>query len=210
MSPNFMGNITSLLLSYVLIYKYLAIFVITYLGAIAFPLPSGTVVMASAAFATQGYLSFPLVLLVGILGNVAGDNSGYWLARRYGVRALHMLGLKKVVGSEKYNSIHREVNNHLIIVIYFSRFMTGIAPAVNVISGTTNLAYKRFLVFEVLGECTEVSFFASIGFAFGANWEYFSRFAGDSWIIILSGLVFAYLVLHYFFKNKSSLKIINK
>ena len=68
-----MSGLVSLLLSYVLIYKYLAIFIITYLGALAFPLPSGTVVAASAAFAIQGYLNFPLVLFIGILGNVTGD-----------------------------------------------------------------------------------------------------------------------------------------
>lgn len=197
-----MANITELLLSYVLIYKYLAIFIITYLGAIALPLPSGTILIASAAFSTQGYLSFPLVILTGILGNVAGDNSGYWLVRRYGVEALHVLGMKRVVTSEKYNSIRREVNNHPILIIYFSRFMTGVAPLVNVVSGVTRLSYRRFLTFEVLGECTEVSFFSLVGYSFGANWEYVTKFNGESWIILLAGAIFTYLVLHYFFKRK--------
>jgi len=197
-----MQNITSFLLSYVLIYKYLAIFIITYLGAVAFPLPSGTVVMASAAFSTQGYLSSPLVIITGILGNVAGDNTGYWLTRRYGVRALHLLGLKKVGGSEKYQKVHESVNDHPILLIYFSRFMTGIAPTVNVICGTTRLAYKKFITFEFLGECTEVIFFAAVGYIFGANWEYLNEFSWEFWAIFLLGIIFTYLFGRFVFRKK--------
>jgi membrane protein DedA with SNARE-associated domain len=201
-----MENITSFLLSYVLLYKYLAIFIITYLGALAFPLPSGTVVMASAVFSTQGYLSFPLVVVTAILGNVAGDNTGYWITRRYGVRALHLLGMRKVVGSEKYQKVHESVNNHPILIIYFSRFMTGIAPTVNVISGTTRLAYKKYLTFEFLGECTEVLFFATTGYFFGANWEYLNEFSWEFWAILFSGIIFTYLFGRFVFKKRRNQK----
>ncbi|MDR3559525.1 MAG: DedA family protein [Candidatus Pacebacteria bacterium] len=194
-------NLVGPLLSYVLIYKYLAIFVITYLGALAFPLPSGTVVMASTAFATQGYLSVPLVFLTALLGNVAGDNSGYWLTRRYGVRFLHFIGLKKVVTSKSYGRLYDEVDRHPILIIYLSRFMTGIAPAVNVISGTTHLPFKRYITFEFLGECTEVGFFCLAGYFFGANWSYINQFSAESWILLLSGAVLTYLVWKFILKK---------
>ena len=166
-----MSNVTSFLLSYVLIYKYLAIFVITYLGAIALPLPSGTVVMASSAFATQGYMNLPLVLFIGILGNVLGDNSGYWLARRYGMKAIYKIGLRRFITPDKQETANLEVGSHPIIIIFFSRFMTGIAPSVNVVLGITKFSYKKFLTFEVLGECTEVSFFV--------RWVLFSERTGN-------------------------------
>lgn len=197
-----MGNIVTPLLSYVLIYKYLAILVITYLGALAFPLPSGTVVMASTAFATQGYLSVPFVFLTALLGNVAGDNSGYWLTRRYGVRFLHFVGLRKVVTSSNYRKLYEEVSNHPIIIIYLSRFMTGIAPTVNVISGTTRLPFKKYITFEFLGECTEVGFFTTAGYFFGANWSYINQFSAESWLLLLSGALLTYLVWHFFLKKR--------
>ena len=198
-----MEHITSSLLSYVLIYKYLAIFVITYLGALAFPLPSGTVVMASAAFATQGYLSFPLVFLTALLGNIAGDNTGYWITRRYGVKALHLIGLRKVVGSEKYQKVREMVNGHPILIIYFSRFMTGIAPTVNVICGTTRLAYRKYITFEFLGECTECAFFVLMGYLFGANWEYLNEFSWEFWVLLLLGIICTYLFGRFIFKKKN-------
>ena len=194
-------NLVGSLLSFVLIYKYLAIFVITYLGALAFPLPSGTVVMASTAFATQGYLSVPLVFLTALAGNVAGDNSGYWLTRRYGVRFLHFIGLRKVVTSKNYGRLYDEVDRHPILIIYLSRFMTGIAPAVNVISGTTRLPFKKYITFEFLGECTEVSFFCTAGYFFGANWNYINQFSAESWILLLSGAILTYLTWKFIAKK---------
>jgi membrane-associated protein len=196
-----MFDVTSSLLSYVLIYKYLAIFVITFLGAIALPLPSGTVVMASAAFAVQGYLNLPLVLVIGILGNVLGDNSGYWLARRYGLGAVQKLGLERFITPEKEKTANIEIGKHPIIIIYFSRFMTGIAPTVNIVSGLTKFPYKKFLTFEVLGECTEVSFFVTMGYLFGANWEYLTHYSSLSWLLIVSGVLVTYLLWRFFFKT---------
>ena len=196
-----MENITSFLLSYVLIYKYLAIFAITFLGALALPLPSGTVVTASAAFAVQGYMSLPLVLFTGILGNILGDNSGYWLARKYGIRVLYKFGFRKFIDPEKRKIANMEIGTHPILIIFFSRFMTGIAPTVNVVSGLTKFSYKKFLIFEVLGECAEVSFFVTMGFIFGTNWEYLTKFSGVSWVAIASGALITYLILHFSFRK---------
>ena len=198
-----MTNVTSFLLSYVLIYKYVAIFVITFLGAIALPLPSGTVVMASAAFATQGYLNFFAVLFFSILGNMAGDNSGYWIARKYGLPVFYKLGLRKIVDSEKRHKLNRGIDKHPLLIIYFSRFMTGIAPTVNVVCGLASFSYKKYLTFEALGELTECAFFCLMGYVFGTNWQSLTQFSGSSWIFIFSGALLTYLVWKFIFrKNK--------
>jgi membrane-associated protein len=182
-------SILSTLLSYVLLYKYLGIFVITFLGAIALPLPSGSVIMAAAAFSVQGYLSFFLVLFVGILGNMAGDSSGYWLVRLYGVSVVHKIGLGRFFKQERLDYARELLDKHPILSIYFSRFFTAIAPAINIVAGFTKLPYKRFLLFEALGECTEVTFFAVIGYIFGNNWTYFSQLSDKFWILIVAGML---------------------
>jgi len=201
-----MPDIIAALIFYVLLYKYLAIFVITFFGALALPLPSGTMIVASIAFSTQGYLSAPLIIIIGILGNIMGDNTGYWLARRYGVRALLWLGMKKLVNSEKYRDINEEISSHPILTIYFSRFMTGVAPTVNVICGLTRLDYRRYLTFEVLGEIMEVSFFALLGYIFGANWKVWISYSGYFWIFLLTGVICTYLFIKYVLKSRRKSK----
>jgi membrane protein DedA with SNARE-associated domain len=196
-----MSNILSSLLSYVLVYKYLGIFIITYLGAIALPLPSGSVLMACAAFAVQGYMNIYLVLLVGIAGNVAGDNSGYWLVRFFGLNILHKIGLGKFFKKERLDAARKQIDKHPILTIYFSRFMTAIAPAVNVVSGVTELPYKRYLLFEVLGEVTECVVFCGLGYFFGTNWEYVDQLAGKFWIVLLAGMAASFFTWRLILKR---------
>jgi len=190
------------LLSYVLLYKYPAIFVITFFGAFALPLPSGSVLMAASAFAVQGYMSFPLVLLTGIAGNMAGDSSGYWLVRRYGLKVLDKMRLGGFFSKNRLDGARNQIDKHPILTIYFSRFMTGIAPAVNVVSGITRLPYKRYLLFECLGEITECSCFCAIGYIFGSNWEYVSQLSGGFWVIILAGMLTTFVIGGMIFKKR--------
>jgi membrane protein DedA with SNARE-associated domain len=190
------------LLSYVLLYKYPAIFVITFFGAFALPLPSGSVLMAASAFAVQGYMSFPFVLLTGIAGNMAGDSSGYWLVRNYGIGVLDKLRLGRFFKKDRLDGARNQIDKHPILIIYFSRFMTGIAPAVNVVSGITRLPYKRYLLFECLGEITECSVFCFIGYIFGSNWEYVSQLSGGFWVIILAGVLTTFVIGSMIFKKR--------
>ncbi len=188
-----MINVTSSLLSDVLVYKYLAIFIITFLGAFALPLPSGTIVIAASAFSTQGYLNFFAVLLIGILGNIIGDHTNYWLSRRIGVAIFKRLGLSSILEAGRMRQVRGMIEKHPILTIFFSRFMTGIAPTVNVVSGLTTLPYKLYVTFEVLGEITEVSIFALVGFFLGSNWESVDKYSGRLWILFVAGAAGTYL-----------------
>ena len=197
-----MNHLLTLLLSYVLIYKYPAIFIVTFLGAIALPLPSGSVLMAASAFSAQGYMNFYWVLVVGLLGNLAGDNSGYWLVRLYGTRILSKLGLAEFFPPERLEAARDKLNTHPMLAIYFTRFFTSIAPAVNVVSGISRLPYQRYLLFEALGELTEVACFCILGYIFGSNWEYISKLSGWLLVLILAGWLTSYLVWKIVFKKK--------
>lgn len=189
-----MNDILSILLSYVQLYKYVGLFIITFLGAIALPLPSGSVVSAAAAFAVQGYMNFYLVVLVGIAGNIIGDNTGYWLTRWYGITAVHKIGLGRFFKQNRLDYARKLLDDHPVLSIFFSRFFTAIAPAINVVAGFTKLKYKKYLMFEAGGEIAEVVFFAGIGYIFGNNWEYFSQLSNKFWILSVGGMVLSVIL----------------
>lgn len=197
-----MQGLLASLLSFVLLYKFTAIFIITFLGAFALSLPSGSVVMAAAAFASQGYFDPWAVFATALAGNLAGDSSGYWLVRRYGIKILQSIHLKKFFPPERLSAARGQIEAHPILAIFLSRFMTAVAPAVNVVCGLTKLPYKKFLTFEVLGEITEVGCFCLLGYMFGSNWEYLSHFADRFWIMVLAGLLASYALWHVLLRKK--------
>src|SRR5580692_11145941 len=78
-------------LSFLLLYKYIALFAFIFFSAVILPLPDNSILLATGAFASQGYFGFWTSLLVALAANVAGDYVGYLLARHWGRAALDRL-----------------------------------------------------------------------------------------------------------------------
>ncbi len=196
-----MNGLLDVLLPYVFAYKYVALLIITFWGALLLPLPSGTLIAATTAFATQGYFNPWAVFAVGVLGNVLGDNAGYWLARRYGIPTLERLGFKRIIHSDNFSMVEKQIADHPFLTIFWSRYMTAIAPTVNVIAGLGRVRYPVYLFFEFWGEVAEVGTNFAIGYFFGSNWEYFSAYLDKVWVVVIGGAIFSYLVWVTFAKR---------
>lgn len=90
-----MATILSAFLSFLLIYKYIGLFAVALLAALALPLPSSSILAAAGAFSAQGYFNITAVLVVALIGNITGDALGYFIARYCGTTFLKKLGSKK-------------------------------------------------------------------------------------------------------------------
>ena len=71
---------------------YVAICVFVILGNLGLPVPEESILVLAGYLVWQGALRLPLVLGVGILSAIAGDNLGYWIGRRYGQGAVARYG----------------------------------------------------------------------------------------------------------------------
>lgn len=165
-----MKLIATTILPLILVYKYVAIVVITFFSALVLPIPPGTLLMAASAMAGKGYFSLPLVVLAGAFGNVAGDITGYFLARRFGEPILRKLGFAKVLSSSRYKRIEERFRTKPGTLIFFSRFEVFSNLAVNIMSGLGKVPFRKYIVYEMSGEILQVALYCSIGYFFGNNW----------------------------------------
>lgn len=193
-----MNFVVHIILPYLLLYKYVGIFLITFFAALALPIPPGTLLMASAAFAGQGYFSFFWVVFWGSAGNIAGDNLGYWLARVYGKRVLYGIGFRKIIDSEKYKRIEESVKRRSGVFIFFSRFEVFSNLAVNIIAGLGKIPYPKYLSYEIIGEVLQVLIYCSIGYIVGDNWQAISTIISHFLLLII---LIAALVVALFWKK---------
>ncbi len=76
-----MDYLLAALLSYLLLYKYVAVSVVSFLAGLILPLPSNALLLAAGAFASQGYISATAVFFFALVSNVLGDSLGYALTR---------------------------------------------------------------------------------------------------------------------------------
>ncbi len=169
------GSVIGVLLSYVLLYKYFAIFGAIFLAGIIVPIPASELLMAVGAFAGQGYMNFWLALAAGLAGNVLGDLVDFFLARRYGTAVLRKFRLdkRKFIGA-----LEAEVRRDAPFMIFSTRIAGALGPAVNVFSGISGVSFKKFLFYDATGNLVDIGGLLLIGYAVGSYWESFSDVVG--------------------------------
>lgn len=180
------------ILSYLLVYKYLVLFLVTFFAALALPIPSAATLMASAAFAAQGYFDLSLVIITASLGNILGDNLCYWLARTFGPSVLRKLGFKKYLDSPVLLSFERHINRRPGIIILLSRVEVIATISVNLLAGLGKMPYRKYLLYDCIGEVLQVCMYASLGYLFGSQWQEANSIIGKVFLAMtFGGMIFA-------------------
>ncbi|MCX6712151.1 MAG: DedA family protein [Candidatus Vogelbacteria bacterium] len=198
-----MSFLLDTLIPLVLVYKYWALFGVCFFASLALPLPSNTAVTAMAVFAASGYISLPWVLATAFGGYVLGDWLGFWLARLYGPKVLKLAGFRRIVEYRYYLEAGRYVNKHPGPTIFLTRFLSAAGPAVNILAGLSKVSFKKFLVFDILGEGLDTLIFGLGGYFWGDQWQNY----GSSLTFITATLVVVLILIYEIFsarrKNKS-------
>ena len=163
--------VISWLLSFLLLYGYAALFVVAFFAAAIAPLPSSTLLVAASAFSSVGYLNIYLVFATSLAGNVLGDLTGYLILNRYGKKALTTIGLRRLVYSKRFESLESYFRAYPRTLIFFSRFMTEVNALVNFLSGISDVPFRTFITFELIGQTFYVLVYSTAGYYLGSSWE---------------------------------------
>lgn len=202
-----MDFLVQIILPYILLYKYWALFTLTFLASLAIPIPAGTLLIASSAFASQGYLNIWTIILVVFWANITGDNLSYWLARLYGRKYLGKIKFfAKLLNSKNFNLIEKSIHDHPGFVIFISRFEVLSTLTINLICGIGKVHYKKFMIYEVLGSLVNVIFYILIGYIFGNSWQTVNKLIGNFSllffaVIALTISLFGKKIIHHLNKN---------
>lgn len=187
-----MTSLIGILLSWLLLYKYLLLFGIFFLSALALPLPGNTLLLASGAFASQGYMNFWLAFSATLLANVLGDVAGYLLTVHYGERVIDKMRLKRSYLRAMENFVARHPRSTIVI----SRFGGTLDPVVNVLSGLGDVSFRTFIAFDVIGNFCSLLIVITAGYYLGDNWQSFSGiFSTIGWFLFTLLAAFGVLVI---------------
>ena len=192
-------------LSFLLLYKYLALFIVAFLAAFLLPLPSSSALAAAGAFAAQGYMNIYLVILVALIGNILGDAAAYYLARYYGEEILHKVGFRHILESKNYHALREYMSHYSYSLIFISRFLSGIGPAVSIFAGVMKMPYKKFFAVAIIGEICYVLLYAMTGYLLGNQWEDNIWFVVEASLLVLSFGAIIALIQYKMFKRRTNL-----
>jgi membrane-associated protein len=137
-------------------------------------LPGETAIVAAAVLAADGRLSLPLVILAGAAGAVIGDSCAYWIGRSGGGPIKRFVA--RVAGADRLLAAERLVKRRGGPLVFVGRFLPGIRIAINLSCGAGQMAYPRFLFFDVLGGIVWATQAALLGYFAG------KAFADQLWV----------------------------
>lgn len=157
---------------------------ILFLAAVGMPLPASILLVAAGAFSQQGFLDLPSIAIFGLLGAIAGDAISFgmgfyaknWVDHRFG-------------RSPTWRNAERAFDRRAGLAIYLTRFLiTALAIPTNLIAGGSGIRFRRFMIYDSLGELTWIVLYGGLGYLFGSQWELVSDFISNFGGLIL-GLV---------------------
>jgi len=159
---------------------------VVFIGALGAPFPGTLIVIAVGAFCRQGFLSWPVTGLVAFICVALGDSLSYSL----GYYARESV-LRRFSTSQQWAQAEKSFQNWGGMSVFLTRFLiTGIAVPVNLLAGTGSFPFKRFLIYDVLGEARWIFGYGGLGYLFGTEWEVVSDFISN-----FGGLMLGLVVL---------------
>ena len=146
---------------------YVAIFMLVILGNMGVPLPEETVLLLAGYLVWQGELRLPIVLAIGILSAVVGDNIGYQIGRHYGQATIERYGLWVLGSVRRLECMRGFVTRYGPTGVFVARFLPGIRFMAGPLAGATGLEPVRFFVANVCGAALYVPLSVALGYAVG-------------------------------------------
>ena len=195
-----MNLAVSIFLSYILVYKYFAVFGLIFLGSFILPLPDNAMIMAIGAFASQGYFNLSLSFILAFSANVMADILGYFVTYKYGELAIRKL---KIGNNKYFLKAGDYVKKYAGITVFVTRISTPFGPLVNFLAGFYKVSFKKFIIFDLLGNLIDFSFYMFLGYWLGNYWQYFVGVAGSfGEVIIIIAVVFIAIRIYARRKNR--------
>jgi membrane-associated protein len=181
-------------------YGYPVLWLIAFASAVGAPLPLSLILLAAGAFAAQGDFDLALLIVITVTASVCGDNTGYLIGRRGGSKLLKWLekpGKRKLVPANTITRSRASFKRFGGWAIFLSRFLfSALGGVINLISGAELYPYHRFLFYDSSGQVLGAVIPLSLGYIFGASWEYVADILGAFSGFALSLLLVIVLVIY--------------
>lgn len=184
-----MDQLLAPLFSFLLLYKYAALFVIIFVGNIVFLVPSNIFILMAGVFSGTAYFNFYWSLLIIMLANSAGDFVIYALTKQNSAWLGRHLRGRKAPYFKRLEKFMKSAAGRTIII---SRITGAFSIVVNFLAGIAEISWWKFLFYDIIGNTLVAFILMYVGFVVGGTWEQ----ASDT--VNTVGLVVGVLMLAFF------------
>lgn len=146
---------------------YLALFLLVILGNIGLPVPEETILVLAGYMCWRGELNLFIVLGIGIVSAVGGDNIGYWVGHRFGKTSLERHASWLLGHPDRLAMMQDFVAKRGALAVFIARFVPGLRFMAGPLAGALGMPVTTFFVANLLGALCYVPVVVSLGYGIG-------------------------------------------
>ncbi len=168
------------------LWTYAILFIIIFCetGFVITPfLPGDSLLFASGTFVAMGSLDFGWLTGSLSLAAIAGDSANYWIGHKAGPKVFTRED-SRLLNKEHLHRTHRFFQKYGGKTIIIARFVPIIRTFAPFVAGIGEMAYGRFIVFNVVGGIAWVVLLVLVGYSFGNI-----RFVKDHFFLVILAII---------------------
>jgi membrane protein DedA with SNARE-associated domain len=178
---------------------YWVVFLIVMLESAGLPLPGETILILASIYAgVTEELDITLVIVCAAAGAITGDNIGFWIGRRWGVKFLLRYGKFIHLPKSRLKLGQYLFRQHGAKIVFFGRFVAFLRVFAALLAGVNKYRWPPFLFFNAAGGIIWAIVFGVGAFFFG---ESIHRVTGPLGIVALAGVVIGAIAFMYFVRR---------
>ncbi len=150
-------------------YGYLVLFGLVFAEQIGLPLPAVPILLASGAMAGEGFMSFPVALVVGVTGALLADAIWFKIGDSRGLPVLVYLcrmALEPASCVSRTEGLYFKYGARSLLVAKFVPGLNTVAPP---LAGVFGMKWTRFLAYDAGGALLWVGAFSGTGYLFSSQ-----------------------------------------
>ena len=134
--------------------------------ALGVPVPEDVWLLVAGYLVWSRLLSFPWVIVVGMIAAMVADNTGYWTGRLGRRRLLDRFGQYVLVTPARLRRAETFFLRHGHKAVFFARFIPWLRVSAGPLSGVSRMPYGRYFTYNFLAALTYVSVMTVLGYLF--------------------------------------------
>ncbi len=186
---------------------YFGIFLLMFLESTFFPFPSEVIMIPAGYLAYKGEMNLVAVIVVGILGSVAGALFNYYLARHFGRAFLLRYGKYMLIKPQTLEKLEAFFRKHGELSTFNGRLIPGIRQLISLPAGLAKMNVAKFSFYTALGAGIWVIILVALGYLLGSNEALLSKYLRSATLIAL--LSVALITLFYIIRKRRRKEILD-
>jgi membrane-associated protein len=167
-------------------WAYGIVFLVALLDAVVPIVPSETAVITAGVVAGAGDLSLAMIIPAAAAGAFLGDNTAYWIGRRFGTRVVDRF-FSGEKSRRRIEWAERQLTERGGELIAIARFIPGGRTAVTLSAGLLKFPWRRFIFFDAAAAVGWALYASLLGYFGGHAFEH----AAWKGLLLALGIAFA-------------------